>query len=146
MSRVQMLLLFSCLALGCACALLSVAGGCQQGSTLSSPTAIVTGQVTLDDKPFTQGMVVFYPDKSKGTTGPIGVGAIDENGRYQIKTSGNDGALVGWHTVTVQAHADDEGMTSLIPDKYSLPDDSILKKEVKAGQDNVIDLELKSAP
>jgi hypothetical protein len=123
--------------------------GCNGGRKLSALVE-VTGQVTLDGKPFSQGIVAFIPDGAKGTTGPIAGGNIDANGHYRIKTAGKDGAGVGWYTVTVESSNQgslvENQPLAAIPGRYSNPETSTLKKEVKAGNKNVIDLELTSKP
>jgi len=129
-----------------ACGLLLALGGCN-GGPKPPPLAVVTGRVTLDGKPLPKGVVVFHPDRFKGTTGPTGAGEIDQNGRYLIRTAGRNGALVGWHVITVEAFDNTiEGNPSIVSRKYRRPDMSILKSEVKAGIENVIDLPLVSNP
>ncbi|MBN1588746.1 MAG: hypothetical protein JW888_04460 [Pirellulales bacterium] len=148
MPRIQALLMG--LAPCCVCVLVLLVAGCNQGRELP-PLVEVTGQVTLDEKPLSQGVVVFSPDATQGNTGPMAAGAIDENGQYKVKTAGVDGAKPGWHTVTVEGGnqgfgPNDAGQRVAVPRAYSDPGTSTLKKEVKAGEKNVIDLELKSTP
>ena len=132
---------------GPACLVLS---GCGGGPDLP-PLAEVSGTVTLDDKPLPRGMVQFVPDKSKGTTGAPAVGNIDSQGRYTLRTAGVEGAVIGHHKVRVEARQEPKDETdsmppSLIPQRYQNPETSGLAFEVKAGQDNQIDLKLTSRP
>ena len=125
--------------------------GCDSGPALP-PRAKVKGRVTLDGKALATGIVTFVPDKSRGTSGPPAVGGIDSTGHYQLSTdrqSEGDGAVVGFHLVRVMANepAKDamQSMTpSLIPLRYNNEGTSGLHFEVKAGQDNEIDLPLTS--
>ncbi|MBW3542412.1 MAG: hypothetical protein KY476_19275 [Planctomycetes bacterium] len=110
-------------------------------------TAPVTGTVTYNGKPLTEGTVTFVPQaKGNPATGQIG-----PNGRFTLTTyETNDGAVVGFHVVTVQVFAEGalpgmEAETSdapSIPAKYEDPATSDLLVEVK-GEPNNIPLELK---
>lgn len=72
-------------------ALLCVAG-C---GTPEIPIAKVSGRVTIDGKPATEGIVYFVP-----TRGPSAAGAIQSDGSYRLSTrNANDGAVVGRHRV-----------------------------------------------
>jgi hypothetical protein len=122
--------------------------GCGPGGP---PRAPVSGTVTLDGKPLPRGTVQFVPDASRGTNGPTGVGSIDAQGRYEIQTTGAPGAILGFHVVGVVACEEvDLNKTSyapsLIPERYNNPLASGLTAEVKKGQRNVINLELRSKP
>jgi len=116
----------------------------------------VTGTVTIDGKAAPRGTVQFVPDLTEGDdVVPPAVGNIDENGHYELETAGKrgtiKGAAVGFHKVRLDIKAEprDEKDTlppSLIPTKYNNPDSSGLRKEVVAGKDNVIDIELFTEP
>jgi hypothetical protein len=111
--------------------------------------------VTLDGKllpPGTIGSVTFVPDRSKGTSGPPGVGGIDAEGNFELSTdrqSNGDGAVVGFHLVRIIARepAKDamQSMTpSVIPQKYENEATSGFTFEVKADQENTCNLPLVS--
>lgn len=122
--------------------------GCQRGPDLP-PVVQVSGVVTLDGNPLPRGEIQFEPDASAGGKGASAVGTIDASGHYELTTAGVKGAIIGPHVVTVTARAvpKDETDTlpmSLIPEKYSIPDSSGIKKEVTAGAPNVINIELTS--
>jgi hypothetical protein len=119
--------------------LLGVLSGCSRGDL--PELAPVTGKVTLDGKPVRSGLISFVPDPSRGTDGTPGIGNIDENGNYRIATLEADGAQVGFHKVRAYVL---EGGVPAIPERYLDPDKSGLTFEVKAGQENVFDVELKS--
>jgi hypothetical protein len=134
------------LTLACICAASLPIVGCGRGPKLA-PTAVVTGQVTLDGKPLPCGEIAFIPDASKGTTGPMGMGAIGQDGKYEIRTAGQKGALVGWHRIRITAIDETKpDKPWIVPIRYGYPDQSGLTTEVKANQENVCDLKLKSSP
>ncbi len=121
--------------------------GCDRGPQLP-PMQRVTGTVKIDGAPLPRGEIQFEPSSTKGASA---VGTIDANGQYELITAGVKGAIIGSHIVTVSARAvpRDETDTfpkSLIPEKYSQPLESGLKKEVTSGAANVIDIELSSQP
>lgn len=122
--------------------LLCAAVGCHRGPK-TPPLAKTNGTVTLDGKPVTTGIIVFVPDVKKGTSGPIGIGAMDRNGRYTIFTNGVDGAIVGAHNVRVQ---EPMGQSWIVPARYADAASSGLTAEVKSGQDNSIDFKLTTKP
>jgi len=127
-----------------------LAAGCGGGPKLP-PRAPVEGTVTLDGKPLPRGTVQFVPDQDKRTKGPPAVAQIDADGNYRLSTAGVEGAVIGWHRVAVVAQENvDLNQTSyapsLVPEKYNDPSSSGLSYEVKAGEHNLIDVELKSEP
>lgn len=121
----------------------------------------VTGTVTVGGKPITGGTIMFYP-----FGGPGAVGEIKPDGTYTLTTfRPGDGAAIGQHKVAIHAtrigpssimeakSIEDElrtpGQTAggkmlvpgkvtwLVPEKYSLPEQSPLTAEVKAGQNTI---------
>lgn len=141
---------------------LSVLMGCGESGP---PLAPVKGKVTLYGKPYTKGLVVFTPEGG----GPTGTSQTDENGDYEIWSSGRKGAMVGKHKISVttimepvkeaappgQVSSDDPGYTAFggaadykkakemkepIPAKFNSK--SELLKDVESGQ-NTIDLDLR---
>jgi hypothetical protein len=65
------------------------------------PLYPVSGKITLDSKPFTQGEVSFHPDGIKLPNGILIGGKIDANGQYTIRTAGKEGAPAGDYKVTI---------------------------------------------
>ena len=117
--------------------------GCGHNPDLP-PLAPVSGKVTLDGKPIDPRIrlhVQFIPDSASGTRGPAGSGGVAEDGSYSIITAGEDGAIVGTHTVRVVARPS----TSVLK-RYENPKTSGLSVEVVADQENTIDLPLTSGP
>lgn len=121
-------------------------GGCG-----SSPPALapVQGVVSYRGTPLTGGMIVFTPDESRGTHGPLAHAIIQPDGSYSLRTGEESGAVPGWHRITVVA-VETPGepaprwlpRRSLLPEKYRDPDLSGLCQEVKANQVNIINLDL----
>lgn len=110
-------------------------GGCGSEFKLAQ----VSGKVTVDGAPVPNLQVMFEP-QDKGQ--PSSLGFTKPDGTYQLRcTSGEDGAVVGQHTVRVTTiEMDDPSAVPLtIPEKYN--SSSTLMHEVKAG-DNTIDLPL----
>ena len=120
--------------------------GCGPNSDLP-PLAPVYGKITVDGEPLTFGTVALVPDRSKGTQGTMGSGAIQPDGSYRIVTAREDGGLVGHHLIRVQAIVEYDPATntppySVVHDRYRNEKDSGLTLEVKAGEDNVFDMAL----
>jgi hypothetical protein len=117
----------------------------------------VSGTVTYQGKPLTTGLVTFIPSSGPGaSTGQPASGEINSSGGYSLTTfEAGDGAVLGTHTVTVQAREGamqtGKGMPapgevvkvpkSLIPEKYAKGGTSKLQFEVKAGS-NTYNIEL----
>ncbi len=123
-----------CLVLGCT-------------SSDMPPLATVHGKVTLaDGTPVTLATVIFTPDSSQGTKGPIATCAVDGSGNYRLETAGRlSGAVIGHHIVTIEPeyHPDIPASNRVkIPGKYGDRKTSPLKVEVKAGQENTLDFQL----
>jgi len=130
-----------------ACVLLALPAGCGSSPDLP-PLAEVHGTVTLDGQALPRGTVQFVPDTSRGNRGPAAVGEIGPDGRYRLRTAGAEGAVLGWHKVRVTATEEPTAQfpdpPSILPSKYNSADTSGLTAEVKADEDNRIDLALES--
>ena len=113
-------------------------------------TAAVSGTVTYQGKPVTEGTVFFQPEKGPGATG-----GLDSQGHYVLRTkTRGDGAPLGKNTVVILPSTEisiidlkPHGQMpkrdySNIPEKYRRGETSGLVREVKPG-DNVFDFELK---
>jgi len=150
-----------CIAAVC-CLVCLVVVGCGPGGP---ELGTVTGKVTLDGRPVTNGLVTFTPQAKGGAS----VGKTDASGQYELLCLDRKGALIGQHKVTVttlqeaaavtemrsdspeyakqaasatdQSAYDSAKVVEPIPARYNT--NTELTKEVKSGS-NVIDLELKS--
>ena len=91
--------------------LVATAVGCG-GSGLE--LAPVAGVVTLDGQPVSEAGIMFQPaDASKG---PPAYGATDENGRFELITANQPGALIGEHRVAIS-----KTESIAIPQRRGLP-------------------------
>lgn len=124
--------------------------GCSGPSQLE--TAPVKGTVTYKGKPLKYGNVSFRPAAGSPSTG-----RIQEDGTFTLSTYGDgDGAIIGTNQVSITATERDAGQEkevdpntelmvskSLIPSKYTSFSTSELTADVKAGDANEFNFELK---
>jgi len=121
-------------------------------------TAPVSGTVTLDGQPVTDGIIRFFPEKGAPATGKIG-----SDGRYTLSTfDQGDGAVLGSHRITITRRAPGgqpssaggapgepaPGLPSgqpLLPARYSQPQTTPLETEV-VGKTDTMDFALTSSP
>lgn len=115
----------------------------------------VAGQITLDGRPLTQGLIQFVPD-DPGVATPTHVGTIINAGRYDIART--EGPIPGRYKVAISSGSvapasepeeDLPGIAKrgkpprdLIPATYNVT--TTLQAVVKAGQENTFDFELAS--
>jgi hypothetical protein len=110
--------------------------GCGVGGPAVAP---VSGRVTLDGRPLVNADVTFQPDGELRASG----GRTDADGRYRLMFKrGQEGALAGEHTVRIAVSRELVSNPPRIPARYDTQ--SELRREVKAGEENVFDFDLKS--
>ena len=132
-------------------ALALVASGC--GGADVPEVAYVEGTVTLDGKPLEGALLTFNPVEG----GRPSYGRTDAEGWYELMyMDGVEGALPGSHVVWISTaregdpDAEDpkakESRKEEVPAQYNVmaSENPQMTKEVKAGEDNVIDFALKS--
>ena len=128
--------------------LLITAAGCGSGKPALTS---VHGKVTYKGTSLSCGTIVFTPDASRGHRGSLARSEIRPDGTYNLRTEAGYGAIPGWYRVTVMAvempGSPASGQPypvprSLLPEKYRDPELAGLIREVKAGNDNVIDFSL----
>jgi hypothetical protein len=136
--------------LACVALTLLTLPACSSGGP--EPTYPVSGTVTVGGKPLEGGSILFEPAEP-GPSGNVhsARGTIDDAGGYQLSTFGvGDGAVAGKHHIMVfekeKQLSDDPNLvrTSIIPDKYHMPETSPLVRDVEA-KENVIDLEIEKS-
>ena len=115
--------------------LLVLLAGCGRAEVKLAP---VQGRVLYRGRPLAGGTIVFTPDADRGGSGPLACGEIGPDGHYTLHTGDEPGAVPGWHKITVAGARGDR----LLPRRYSDPEGSGQGREVKAGQDNTLDLQL----
>jgi hypothetical protein len=129
--------------------------GC--GGSSNPETVPVSGSVTYEGAPLTNGKVMFNPADSQ--SGRVAHGEIMADGQFTLSTyKESDGARPGVYNVTIVSYEDkvggglakdkDLGMRisdkSAIPEKYNDPKRSGISITVEAGQSQT-DLALKLA-
>jgi hypothetical protein len=134
------------------CGLAMVLCGCGGGG--GPKLARAGGVVTYQGEPLEGASVIFTPQE-----GPVATGTTDAQGRFQLNTHGEPGAVVDTHSVSISAYEpvnpdavstdpDTEGevvgeMKSRIPEKYGNPTSSGLSaivSENAASNDFSFDL------
>ncbi|WP_339728932.1 carboxypeptidase-like regulatory domain-containing protein [uncultured Gimesia sp.] len=130
--------------------------GCGGGSTLpEGDTGTVTGKVTFNGKPVSEGASIVFLHKDKGITASS---AIAADGSYALRMRREDAILVGDYQIGVtpptveltpaEAEAVNTGKElpekewPEIPKKYRNPETSGVTFTVKAGE-NTFDLDMK---
>ncbi len=137
--------------------LVLIPAGCDNGPNV----APVHGKITVGGKPLTEGNIVFMP-----SNGRMAHGKIQPDGSYRLTTfESNDGALIGDHSVTIEAVVVESNAaelktleeeisnenqprrlivkeTHLVPEKYADPLSSELKATVKDQDDNEFNFDL----
>jgi hypothetical protein len=126
-------------------AIVAATAGCRNANELD--TAPVSGRVVLNGKPLSRGSVTFVPNR-----GRVANGDIQPDGTFELSTyRSGDGAIVGSHKAAVLILRPDidpavgperDKPLMLIPPRYATAEESGLKYEVKAGQNNDFTLEL----
>lgn len=118
--------------------LLATTVGCNRGVTLIP----VRGEVRCDGRPVADCAVLFAPVAG----GPVAAGTTDSAGQFELRAINRPGAVPGEHRVTITKRrivglvGDLPGGNGLqiewlLPEKYSRPESSGLRKTVGPGQD-----------
>ncbi len=127
-SRLRLLAIFA------AVCVLPFITGCGGGGDLLS----VSGSITCDGAPLTEGSVRFVPDTGKGNTAKLEPAGTISGGKYSVLTDGKSGAPPGWYKVSVASGVIPDSTkpnvsTAPFAAKFSNPDTSGLSVEVKSG-------------
>jgi len=87
-----------------ASAVLAALAGCSDGPKFAK----VSGIVTLDGKPYAKAVITFQPLGGPNNPNPgRGSSAVtDENGRYELTSDENGGAVIGKHLVRIATVGD----------------------------------------
>ena len=112
--------------------------GCSSSS--GPKTAPVRGTVTMNGKPMPNIGVTFLPEGK----GPSASGNTNENGEFSLRTvKPGDGAPIGKHHVVIGNAEEGPRKGPAIPEKYGRFETTDLTADVKAGEKNVVTLDLK---
>ncbi|MFO0928805.1 MAG: hypothetical protein U0736_17590 [Gemmataceae bacterium] len=106
-------------------------------SSSTAPLASVQGQVRFRGRPVAGGTIVFTPDEQRGGRGPIACARLDDDGRFRLTSDGRQGAVAGWHRITVAGTG-----AFHLPGELLDPELSGQRFEVRSDQPNLCNLEL----
>ena len=118
--------------------------GC--GSRELPPTTVI-GIVTYQGVPLSGGVIVFIPDKERGSSGPLQMANIQPDGSYTLAPD-EGGPKGGYFRVTIApkagtfADATPEDPYPGPPTRYRNPEKSNLTANIKAGANNKLDFHL----
>lgn len=116
---------------------------CASCGQQAKPREVVGGHVFYKAAVLSGGTIVFTPDTELGGNGPMAVAEIKADGSYSLQTGNEPGAASGQYRVTIAPAAAGMVKSSVaLPQMYSDPEKSGLKREVKPGEMNVIDFHL----
>ncbi len=116
--------------------LAALAGGCDSGS---AERVAVRGQVRFQGRPLPGGTIVFAPDVDRNPGRELAAAQIRYDGSFELQAEHGAGVLPGWYRISVMAG----NPTVRLPAKYRDPVLSGLDCQVRPGQANVVDLDLK---
>lgn len=127
-----------------------VLAGCGKADSLT--TVPVSGRVLLDDKPVSGWYICFFPDNSRGTSGPAAMAPLGPDGTFQLRSAGSrPGAVTGHHRVFLEPIPGDSpeeplgpAGKSAVPFRYQKPETSGLVAEVVGDRKNDIEIRLES--
>ena len=134
--------------LAAACLLSTAACGCGNGELDVGPVGRISGEVTFDGEPVTEGTVDFYNDAK----GAVTHAAIGPDGHYTLK----EGTPTGDYVVTVSPPPPEQpsGLVEdgaapppvkeypFIPQQYRSPQSSGLSTTITEGDDNTYNVEM----
>jgi hypothetical protein len=131
--------------IGTLCAAFVALGGCDRGHTGAT---IVRGQILYRGEPVAGGLVVLAPNPERGSSGPLTTAILNDDGSFTM--TGADGKPVppGWYRIAIAPRAGTVDFPTVerpypgVPARYRNPALSGLEREVKAGVDNLICIDL----
>jgi hypothetical protein len=131
--------------IGTVCAVFAVLGGCDRAK---SGDTIVRGQILYRGEPVSGGLIVFAPNPERGSSGPLATAVLNDDGSFTL--TGADGKPVppGWYRIAVAPRAGTVDLPSSerpypgVPARFRNPALSGLEREIKAGSDNLICIDL----
>lgn len=119
-------------------AILPMLEGC--GSTAPPAPATVRGIVSFQGRPLLGGVIVFAPDRDRGTPGKPLSTTIGEDGTFQLTAEGSPTISPGWYRVAISdapgSWPESDGYPRF-PAALRRPDRSGLEREIETGKENV---------
>jgi hypothetical protein len=119
------------------------AAGC--GKPTPAAPATVRGTVNFQGQPLAGGLIVFTPDREKGTPGGPLSATIGPDGGYQLSREGSPVVPAGWYRVAIAdppATFADDSAAPRFPAALRRPDQAGLNREVHAARENVLNFDI----
>ena len=113
--------------------------GC--GKPADGGPTTVRGSVSFHGHLLAGGMIVFVPDKERGTSGTVLSATVGPDGTYRL-VNGDKPVPAGWYRVAIADPPEwygTEANGTAFPSALRRPDKSGVEREVKAGKENVFD-------
>jgi hypothetical protein len=111
----------------------------------------VRGQILYRGEPLSGGMIVFAPNAERGMNGPLATATLEPDGSFTLVASDGKPVQPGWYRIAIAPKAGTVETPTAerpypgLPAKYRNPASSGLEREVKAGTENLICLDLDDA-
>ena len=131
--------------IGIACAALFASGGCDRGKTGET---VVRGQILYRGEPVSGGLIVLAPNSDRGSSGPVVTAMLNDDGSFTMTTLDGKPVPPGWYRIAVAPRAGTVDLPTVdrpypgVPARYRNPGLSGLEREIKAGTDNLICIDL----
>jgi hypothetical protein len=131
--------------IGIVCAGLLVVCGCDRAKPGDT---VVRGQILYRGAPVSGGLIVLVPNPDRGSSGPIVTANLNDDGSFTLSGSDGQPVLPGWYRIAVAPRPGAVEPPSAerpypgVPARYRNPALSGLEREVKAGTDNLICIDL----
>jgi len=131
--------------IGLLCAAFPIVAGCDR----SSPgDTVVRGQILYRGDPVSGGLIVLVPNPDRGSTGPLLTATLNDDGSFAVMAPEGKVPAPGWYRIAVAPRAGTVNSPTAdrpypgIPARYRNPALSGIEREVKAGTDNLICIDL----
>jgi hypothetical protein len=122
---------------------IAAVGGVEPFRDLISPALVeVTGKVTYNGKPMSDGFIQTYYER-KGWMGALGL--IEKDGTFRLRTNGEPGAFSGSHRVIVSWMDNNFPPQSLLPERYGDPRKTPFVVHISRSGENILTLDLVDA-
>lgn len=127
------------LALAAGAGAVALHSGCSGTPAPAAPT-IVRGRVSFQGQPVPGAMVVFTPDRDRGSSGKPIRAETGPDGVFELPSPPNAPVPSGWYRVTIAPPASTTGAWELVPSQLRRPDTSTIVREVATGKEHFFEL------